>query len=90
MFDALRALSPGWQMFVAFLAIQAVSFVFSSNAVASLQILLSTEMSQTAVFFVACYVFLSPGRAEPWAAVPYPAKSYTGLRQRSRMGWRPA
>jgi hypothetical protein len=67
--DVLRVLSPGTQIFLMFLVIQALSVFFSRDFGGSLQILINDEMTQTAMFFVACYVFLKPGRAELWAAI---------------------
>lgn len=57
-----------WQAITAMAVIYTVSVGFSAEPVNSLSKLVVVQTQWTAIFFVACYVFLKPGRAMKWAA----------------------
>lgn len=56
-----------WQAITAMAAIYTVTVAFSAEPVTSLNKLVVVQTQWTAIFFVACYVFLKPGRAMKWA-----------------------
>lgn len=56
-----------WQAITAMAVIYTVSVAFSAQPIASLSKLVVVQTQWTAIFFVACYVFLKPGRAMKWA-----------------------
>lgn len=68
LYDTLSSTSPVWKIFVAFVAIQAISVGVSKSPFFSLNKLVVYETEWTAIFFTACFVFLKPGRATKWAA----------------------
>jgi len=57
------------KLFIAFLVFQVLSVVFSKDPSESLNKLIIAQITWTAIFFSACYVFAKPGRATLWAAL---------------------
>lgn len=58
-----------WKLLVAFVVLQVISVAFSSEPATSINQLIVTQISWTAIFFVSAYVFTTPGRAEFWTRV---------------------
>lgn len=67
--DALRATPLIWKMVVGFAAIILITVVMSKQAAATLNLVIAAEINWTAMFFIAVFVFLKPGRAARWAAM---------------------
>jgi hypothetical protein len=55
-------------LMAAFSAIQVFSILVSDQPVTSLDSVIDNLIGWTAIFFVACYIFLRPGAAERWTA----------------------
>lgn len=55
-----------WVFVVGFLAVQGLSVIISDRPMESLNAVLAYQISWTAIFFAACYVFLRPGSVEKW------------------------
>jgi hypothetical protein len=62
-----------------FVVIQTYSIGLSSVPFGSLNKWVDAQMTSTALFFVACYVFTLPGRVERWAAVLWVCAIVVGL-----------
>ncbi|MDO9429854.1 MAG: O-antigen ligase family protein [Phenylobacterium sp.] len=61
---------PGLWVFIAgFAVVQLASVAVSGSPIASLNLVVAQQVSWTAIFFTACYVFLRPGNVEKWAMV---------------------
>ncbi len=67
MADVLNAVPLIWKGVVLLVVIQLMSIAFSHKPTDSLSKFFVVQVDWIAVFFVSCYVFLGPGRAEKWA-----------------------
>jgi len=54
---------------VGFIIVQCTSVLISDKHIESLNAVFAYQISWTAIFFTACYVFLRPGNAEKWAFI---------------------
>jgi hypothetical protein len=75
----LEAVPLLWQALVIFVVIQFLSIGLSADVAMSIQKFVVTQISWTAVFFVSCYVFAKPGRAEFWTRVLWGMALLIGL-----------
>ena len=75
----LKAVPLLWQALVLFAVIQFLSIGLSPTMAASFQKFIVAQISWTAVFFVSCYVFAKPGRAEFWTLVLWGMAMMIGL-----------
>jgi hypothetical protein len=64
---ALSATPYIWRSLVAFVAIQALSIMFSDMKSESVQKFILAQVYWTSIFFISCYVFLQPKRVEQWS-----------------------
>ena len=60
--DVLSVAPPIWKMLAGFVAIQFLTIGLSATPSESLQKFIVAQTNWTAIFFVACYVYLTPGR----------------------------
>ena len=67
--NSLNAIPLLYKLLVAFVCVQFASLVFSNQIATSVNRLVALQISWTAIFFVSCFVFLRPGRAERWAFI---------------------
>jgi len=65
--EALNSLPYIWKALAILAVIQTISIAFSSKPIFSFSKLVVAQTEWTAIFFVACFVFLKPGRATRWA-----------------------
>lgn len=65
----LNTAPPVWKMLAGFVAIQFLTIALSSNPPDSVQKFIVAQTNWTAVFLVACYVFMRPGRIERYIYV---------------------
>jgi len=56
-----------WMLLCLFVAMEFLTLPFSKDVSASLNRVIVFQTYWTAIFFVSCYVFIKPGRAERWA-----------------------
>jgi hypothetical protein len=66
-------------MFVAFNLLEAVSIFYSMSPIGSFNAFVNSEISLTAIFITAVYVFLKPGRAEWIARLLWMMSIFVGL-----------
>lgn len=64
---ALQATPLIWKLTTAFAVIMALTCVFAKHPADSINLMISYQISWILIFFVSCYVFLSPGAIERWA-----------------------
>lgn len=67
--EAVRAIPYLWIFVAGFVGVQGLSVIISDNPFESLNAVIAFQISWTAIFFTACYVFLRPGNVEKWAAI---------------------
>jgi hypothetical protein len=65
----LQATPAIWKALALFVGIQALSLVFSSHPVESINKFVIALVNWTAIFFTAAYVFRTPGRVTRWSFV---------------------
>jgi hypothetical protein len=65
MAETLSAGPTVWKLLVAFVVLDCLALVI--GGMEATNELIVHQVSWTAIFFVSCYVFLQPGRAEKWA-----------------------
>ena len=75
----LNQTPPLWKMLVVFAAIQTISIAFSKNPAASINKYIVAQTEWTAIFFVACFLFLKPGRATKWAFCLWAIAIFVGV-----------
>jgi hypothetical protein len=63
----LRAAPAVWRLVTAFAVITLISIAFSHNKGASIDKFVTAQLTWTAIFFIACFVFSRPGRVDLWA-----------------------
>lgn len=66
---SLRAVPHLWIFIVGFIGIQGLSVLISDKHFESLNAVIAFQISWTAIFFTACYVFLRPGNVLKWSAI---------------------
>lgn len=67
--DALSGIPLLWKFMAGFVAVQILSLAMSNEPSTSINQIIVTQVSWTAIFFVSAYVFLKPKRAETWAFI---------------------
>ena len=65
--QTLRAFPQLWKLIVAFSVVEFLTIACSKDPASSLQRVVVQEVDWTALFFVACSVFLKPRKADAWA-----------------------
>lgn len=63
----LQATPLIWKLTTAFAVIMALTCAFAKHPADSINLMISYQISWILVFFVSCYIFLSPGAIERWA-----------------------
>ena len=64
MAEILGVAPAAWKMLAAFVLIQVLTVALSAHPAQSIQKVIIFQTNWTAIFFVSCYVFAQPGRAE--------------------------
>jgi hypothetical protein len=90
--EVLNTTPAIWKLMCAFVLIQLLTMPLSEHPVFTLNRVLNAQISWTAVFFAACFVFSKPGRAERWAYVLWACVIIVGLigvleKSRSHVLW---
>lgn len=70
---SLRSLPYLWIFIAGFIAVQGLSVLVSDKRIESLNAVIAFQISWTAIFFTACYVFLRAGNVQKWAAILWAA-----------------
>ncbi|HEY1928464.1 MAG TPA: O-antigen ligase family protein [Caulobacteraceae bacterium] len=68
-----------WGLFVAFVAIQALSILFSAFPLFTIDRFASDQLAWTAIFFGACYLMAKPGVATRWVNVMWGMTIFVGF-----------
>ncbi|KRB45289.1 O-antigen ligase [Phenylobacterium sp. Root700] len=58
-----------WKILCVFLVVQILTIPFAKAPFTTINRVINAQISWTAIFFAACYVFSKPGRAERWFAL---------------------
>jgi len=70
---SVRSIPALWIFVAGFVGVQGFSVLVSPNPIDSLNLVIAQQVSWTAIFFTACYVFLRPGNVEKWAVLLWAA-----------------
>jgi hypothetical protein len=65
--DSLTSVPLLWKFMAGFVATQLISLFMSNQPSTSINKIINSQVSWTAIFFVSAFVFLKPKRAEAWA-----------------------
>ncbi len=68
-----------WKLLIGFVAIQALSIGFSSSPLVSIEKFILAQLSWTATFFIAAYVFAQKGAATKWAGLLWAFAIFQGV-----------
>jgi hypothetical protein len=79
MAEILRDTPTIWKIFVIYTVLQATSIPFSKQIGDSIAELVISQTTETAIFFVCCYVFRHPGRAQRWAMILWLSSLFIGF-----------
>lgn len=66
---SLKSIPYLWIFIAGFIGIQGFAVLISDRPVESLSAVIAFQISWTAIFFTACYIFLRPGNVQKWAAM---------------------
>ncbi|MCX7585414.1 O-antigen ligase family protein [Phenylobacterium sp. 58.2.17] len=67
--DSLNATPQVYKLLAGFVLIQVVTIAFSSSKDLSIQRVLNSQLTWTAIYFASAFVFLKPGRVHRWAVI---------------------
>jgi O-Antigen ligase len=77
--EALSGAPLVWGLYVAFIAIQGLSILFSPMPLFSIDRFASAQLAWTAIFFGSCYLMAKPGVAMRWVKVMWAMSIVVGL-----------
>lgn len=75
----LNAAPVSWMTLTAFVAIQALSIVFSADKAGSVQKFIVAQIGWTGVFFASAYIFRRPGQIQRWALILWAMAIFLGV-----------